>query len=487
MKQTKDNRRILVIDDDAGVRKTYQRILDSGSEPDVVAMGNAIFDDDSLPADSWTGICFDVTLASDGQAGVQECENALADSRPFAVAFVDMKMPGMDGAQTSRKLWELDPRVKVVIVTAYSEYSPAEIITITGRDDLFYLRKPFNHEEIRQFARALSNEWNLEKKKDLLEKKLIQANQDLENKVQAQARLITRSQKMASMGVLAAGVAHEINNPASFINSNLTAAKKYITRLTGLVDRYEELARAVTQNQTPKARQLLKQIDAYKKEYRISLILDDFHTLADESIEGIQRISNIVRDLRNLTRMDESVYETADIHQILDDCLTLFKNRFSQAIQIEKQYGRLPDIACYPRKIHQVFMNLLINAGQAIDTGSGPDREKRIQVFTDVKTLGRRASDRFIEIRISDTGCGIPKEHLDKLFDPFFTTKPSGKGTGLGLSITYEIIKSHGGNMSVESIPGKGSTFVVCLPVQKKHRSDRHPAAGCGHNQGVIL
>ncbi|MCP4117055.1 MAG: response regulator [Desulfobacteraceae bacterium] len=461
----KENRRILVIDDDEGIRETYRDIFTPALESDLLLKGRILFGSPPEQPESVPPKEYEVSLAENGRNGIEKIRTAMAEGRPFAVAFIDMKMPELDGARTSQKIGEIDSDIKIVIVTAYSEYSPKDIMSATGMDDLFYLRKPFNHEEIRQFAKALTHEWNLERKRDALEASLKKVNKELENmnktlkeKVEKQASMIVQAEKMASVGILAAGVAHEINNPIAFVDSNLSAAKKYFSKIAGLYRKYSEIEFFLEHSGLEKATGLFNEITAYKKENKIEMIMDDLEDLADESIDGINRVKTIVRDLKTFSRIDELEYKYIDINKAIDTTLNMVRNEFKYKADIQKDYGVFPDIKCFPQKISQVFMNLLINAAQAIE------EKGIIKISTRLITKGRREKDRFIEITIADTGCGIAKENLHKLFDPFFITKPVGTGTGLGLSIVYEIVKAHEGSIDVMSEPGKDTRFTVLLP-----------------------
>ena len=460
------NNRILIIDDDEGVRETYTGIFMPEDEFDVLSLGKQLFDKEELENFPLETKTYDVCLAENGSKGVERVIEAREKGMPFAVAFIDMKMPGLNGAETSKKIWKIDPDIKIVIVTAYSEYTPEDIISVTGRDDIFYLRKPFNYEEILQFARALTNEWNLERSRDDLEKNLKAANEELadmndnlKTKVQQQAAMIVQTEKMASVGILAAGVAHEINNPLSFVNSNLTTIKNYLKRIFPLYEKTAKVESFLKTLTVPEADELLKDLTAFKAENKLQIIFNDLDCIADESIEGIGRIKTIVRDLKNFTRFDEAEFEKTDINEAIETTLHMVWNELKCKVTVEKKLGDLPKIQCYPQKINQVFMNLLINAAQAIEkTGS-------ITIETELVHKGRRAGDRFVEINISDTGCGIPSEHISRLYDPFFTTKPVGTGTGLGLSIVYEIIQAHNGKISVRSRPEEGTRFTIQLPL----------------------
>ncbi len=440
----KDNKKILIIDDDKGIRKIYQGILSAA--PEVTT-------------------AYQVALAENGVKGIKLVNAAMSNNRPFAVAFIDMRMPGLNGTETIKQIWEVDPEIKIVLVTGFDEYSPAEIIESIGRDDLFYLRKPFHHEEILQFARALTEEWNLKKNRDFLELSLTAANAnlekmniDLKQKVEKQAALIVQTEKMASVGILAAGVAHEINNPISFINTNLSVVKNYCADITSLFEKYTDLEISLTQANKNNTTKFIEDIKIFKEENDINSIIKDLNELADESIDGVHRVKKIVTDLKIFSRIDETEYKHLDINNSIDTTLNIIWNELKYKVTIEKDYGKLPEIKCFPQKISQVFMNLLINAGQSIL------KKGVIKISTKIISKGKRETDRFVEIKISDTGIGIPKENISKLFDPFFTTKPVGKGTGLGLSITYEIIKTHNGEIRVTSKPGSGTEFTLQLP-----------------------
>jgi two-component system NtrC family sensor kinase len=460
-----ENRRILVIDDDEGVRKSYQGILVQEKEPEMFSIGRDLFSIASDKPEASSETTYELSMANNGIDGIEKVKAAMAENRPFAVAFIDMKMPGINGAETSARIWEIDPDIRIVIVTAYSDYSPKDIIAVTGRKDIFYLRKPFNHEEISQFARALTNTWYLEKKKGELQERLTQANKELEDmnknlnqKVQKQASMIVQTEKMASIGLLAAGVAHEINNPLAFVGANLSTTKKYFKRIISMYQKYGEIEVLLEKSGTEEAKRLLHDLSIHKKENKIKIIIDNLESLADESIEGVNRIRDIVQDLRTFSRIDESEYKHLDINKAIDTTLNMVKNEIKYKAVVEKEYEVLPEIKCFPQKMSQVFMNLLVNASQAIE------KKGIIKITTKLKKKDGRTDQSFIEITISDNGCGIPEENMTRLFDPFFTTKPTGSGTGLGLSIVYEIVKAHHGIIDVSSELGKGTLVTIMLP-----------------------
>ncbi|UCD90719.1 MAG: response regulator [Desulfobacterales bacterium] len=457
-----ENSRILVIDDDPGIRNTYRDLLSPSPKTDMLAKGALLFEEPGERPKLIANKQYELTLAEKGEDGIMEVAKAVKQKNPFAVAFIDMKMPGIDGSETSQRIWAIDPDVKIVIVTAYSEFTPDDIVQVTGRDDIFYLRKPFNAEEIRQFARALTKKWNLEHERELLSRKMEDMNRNLKKKVEEQTNLLIQSEKMASMGVLAAGVAHEINNPISFIQGNLSSIKKYSTHVKDLLLKYKKIENYLKNGLSDDVPTLLDELKEFKKARKIDFIIEDIVDLADESLAGTNRISDVVKDLKSFSRFEEAEPKYVDLNNALDTTLNIIWNELKYKTKVVKDYGNLPEVKCYPQKISKVFMNILINAAQAIE------EKGTIKIVTQNIKEGLRAEDEKVKITISDTGKGISKNHLVKIFDPFFTTKPVGEGTGLGLSITYEIIRAHGGEITFESEVGSGTNVTIILPLKAK-------------------
>ncbi len=278
-----------------------------------------------------------------------------------------------------------------------------------------------------------------------LETKVLERTKDLEEayeELKATQSQMLQQEKMASIGQLAAGVAHEINNPIGFITSNLTTLLKYIERLT---EYCQALVQAAHVDSTPQQREL-------RKKLKIDFIADDAKDLIHESLDGTDRVSKIVQGLKNFSRIDEAEHADTDINQCMESTINIVWNELKYKATINKEYGDLPHIKCYPHQLNQVFMNLLMNAAQSI-----ADRGE-IEIKTWQQSEG-------VYISVSDTGAGIAPENMSKLFNPFFTTKEVGAGTGLGLSISYDIIKKHNGEITVQSEEGKGSTFTIRIPV----------------------
>jgi PAS domain S-box-containing protein len=265
---------------------------------------------------------------------------------------------------------------------------------------------------------------------------------------QVQMRML-QTEKLASIGQLAAGVAHEINNPLGYVYSNLHTLRDYVTGLLRLVGAYEDVERRL-----PTGDATWDSLHVVKSGIDIDHVRGDVIDLLAESQEGIQRVKKIVQDLKEFSHADsDDKWAFVDLHKGLDSTLNIAKNEFRYKATIEKDYGALPPVECVMSQINQVFMNILINAGQAI-TENG-----EIRVATGV--LG---DDVWIDI--SDNGCGISAQSIDRIFDPFFTTKQVGIGTGLGLSLSYSIVEKHGGRIEVASQPGSGARFRVWLPIR---------------------
>ncbi|MDV3254156.1 MAG: hypothetical protein LOX98_01815 [Lysobacter sp.] len=264
----------------------------------------------------------------------------------------------------------------------------------------------------------------------------------------AQEQLL-QSEKMASIGQLAAGVAHEINNPIGYVHSNLGTLQEYTGALMALIEGY---ANALAADDPASARETIR---GMRERLDFDFISGDLPQLLAESREGIERVTKIVQDLKDFSRVgrDEPM-RPSDLERGLESTLNIVWNDLKYKVRIEKHYGTLPLVECHASEINQVLMNLLINAGQAIGERG-------------TISLATGSEDDEAWITISDSGCGIPEEALQKIFDPFFTTKPIGRGTGLGLAICYSIVAKHHGRIEVSSRVGAGTTFRVVLPVRQ--------------------
>jgi two-component system NtrC family sensor kinase len=282
---------------------------------------------------------------------------------------------------------------------------------------------------------------------------LLRANEELKElnaKLSDTQDKLVQSEKLASIGQLAAGVAHEINNPIGYIFSNFGTLEKYLADLFEMLGAYEQAESALAG--TPAAAQLR----ALRERIELDYLKDDIPTLMAESKEGISRVRKIVQDLKDFSRVDaRQEWEWVDLHQGIDSTLNIVNNEIKYKADVVKHYGQLPDVECLPSELNQVFMNLLVNAAHAITAERG------------TITIRTGCEGRDVWVEVADNGCGISKENLSRIFDPFFTTKPVGKGTGLGLSLSYGIVKKHAGRIEVKSEIGAGTTFRVTVPQKR--------------------
>jgi len=340
------------------------------------------------------------------------------------------------------------------------------------------------HDEVADVAHAFSSMVdNLRDSQEMAQsyqKELIEFNKDLEARVERRTQKITaqknkleeayenlsltkeqliKSEKMASIGQLAAGVAHEINNPIAFIKSNLHSLKKYITLYKELLAHHNEIIEALKTGDKEKVREEIRTIHSTEQEEDLAFINDDITELLNESISGTSRVQEIVKGLKVYSHSSNDELEPTDLNVCLDDTLKMLNNEIKYQCDVVTDLKPIPMFACNSGQMIQVFTNLIVNAGHAME------EHGTLRITTELvqASLGDR-----IDVTISDNGKGIAPEHLSKLFDPFFTTKPVGQGTGLGLSISQGIIEDHNGTMTVESTVGVGTTFTIQLPVNRE-------------------
>jgi len=262
---------------------------------------------------------------------------------------------------------------------------------------------------------------------------------------------LLQSEKMASIGQLAAGIAHEINNPVGFVNSNMGSLKNYVGTLLQLIEQYEQAA-------APHPA-LAAQLAALHRQADLEFLKDDVTDLVRESMDGLKRVKDIVQALKDFSHVGETEWQVADLHHGLDSTLNIVANEIKYKARVDKRYGTLPPVVCLASQLNQVFMNLLVNAAHAL-------REQGvITIRTGLEAGPGGPTDHWVFVEVGDNGVGIAPENLHRIFEPFFTTKPVGSGTGLGLSLSYGIVNRHGGRIEVASVVGQGTRFTVHLPV----------------------
>ncbi|MGH8807186.1 MAG: response regulator [Noviherbaspirillum sp.] len=401
---------------------------------------------------------FRIVVAQDGDEALRRAQFVQPD-----LILLDVMMPGIDGFETCRRLKAVESLrdVPVIFMTALTYTSDKVTAFSVGGVD--YVAKPFQIEEVlarinthlalRLTQKQLS-EQNLQLQKEMAvreqtEMELRASYEQLKvsnGRLEEMHQQLVQAEKMASVGLLAAGVAHEINNPIAFVNSNLGMLREYLAGLLELIAVYERGEPLLERDSA-----LLREIHSSKEKFDLEFVRNDLEGLLAESLDGVQRVRRIVQDLKDFSHVGKSERQVASVQAGIDSTLNIISNEIKHKVQVRKEYGDIPDIACVPAQLNQVFLNLLMNAVQAIEHHG-------------LITIRSGCDADWVWVEVTDNGCGIAPENLARIFEPFFTTKPAGRGTGLGLSLSYGIVGRHGGRIDVNSVQGAGSTFRVWLP-----------------------
>ena len=368
--------------------------------------------------------------------------------KSYSVVITETMLPGLSGVELLRLIVRDYPDTAVIVLSDIDRPQRALDAVRLGAFD--YLIKPFEafvlQMTIEPCGRAASS---ADGSPGAYKRDLEQRNVELENGKRELQRLqaqIIHSEKMASLGQLAAGVAHELNNPVGFVYGNLDLLRDRLNGLDRLLCYYDYISLEG---------KVAQEIDEIKRDIDYAATKHDLELMIGDCLEGAERIRDIAQNLRTFSHLDQADLKPTDIHLGLDSTLRILSTYFSSGnLSLVKDYQDLPEVEANPGQLNQVWMNLLVNAAQAIGRNNG-------QV-----TIRTRSLKEMVEIAVSDTGPGIPTEHVGKIFDPFFTTKEVGEGAGLGLSISFGIIERHGGRIDVTSLPGEGATFKVQLPVR---------------------
>ena len=404
-----------------------------------------IIDDDKIFRMAFTAMARDmgnIVETDSGKAGLEYLKNNDVD-----LILLDMVMPGMSGFDVLEALAKEKKINKIPVLLLSSTEDDESIAHAFKLGAVDYLRKPVRkYELIARLTTQLElryRQLHLEQMVKERTRELTEANQGLKA---AQEQLM-QSDKMAAIGQLAAGVAHEINNPVGFVSSNLSTLTQYLDDVFRVVSAYESIDASLAAEQQAS-------LQAIKKEIDLGYLKSDISELLRESRDGLARIIRIVQDMKNFSHIGENKWELVNIHDGIETTLNIVHNEIKYKAKIVRDFDETGLVQCMPSQINQVLMNLMVNASHAMEADG-------------TLTIKTRQEANKLKISISDTGCGMPPEVVKKIFNPFFTTKPVGKGTGLGLSLSYTIIAKHHGSIDVESQPGKGTTFVVTLPMEQ--------------------
>ena len=388
---------------------------------------------------------YDITEVENGAQAWEEFQN-----EPFRLVLTDWVMPEMDGLELIRKIRSAQAPfyVYIILLTAKSEKEDLVVGMEAGADD--FLVKPFDHNELR--VRLREGERIVR-----LEQELAEQNQKLRETHSA----LVQSEKLASLGQMAAGMAHEINNPIALVANNLAVLKRDITSAFELLDLYRSIHDDIAKTHP----ELARKAQEMEEESDYQWIRGEASELFDRSLSGLKRVRDIVQNLRSFARLDEAQLDHLDVNSAMFAVSQVLHHEIeSRGLNLRIDPGDIPEVLCEPVKIQQVLHHLLLNAIQA----SQPN---------DSIVLRSSRTQDGVQIDVEDHGCGISGSDLAHIFEPFFTTKPVGSGQGLGLAVSYGIVRDHGGSIQVRSQLGRGSTFSVQLPI----RPLASPSSGGSH------
>ncbi|HCN77238.1 MAG TPA: hypothetical protein DIT13_08610 [Verrucomicrobiales bacterium] len=437
------NQRILIVDDNSAIHEDFRKILSPADygEADLDLAESAVFGHE-IKGD--TVFDFQLAFAAQGEGAVKLAEMALQQGRPFALALVDVRMPpGMDGVETIKALWKIQPDMQIAICTAYADYSWDDIarhLGVTHR--LMILKKPFDPIEVIQIANALTTKWAYERESALRQlglqtrlwehtRRIEDACSRLNKEHQERLRLVEdmrRMQKMDSLGALAAGIAHDFNNVLTVIQSQLSMSLMSAEQPQGIAESMEEVLLAA------------------------------------------RHAADLTDRLLKFSRREFMPPVPLQLDQAIENETALLKRSLGPQITLEISHAPdLPDVVADPGSLGQIIINLALNARDAMPQGGRvaiSSRFMRVENPEDAKSLHAEArAGEFAVISVSDTGTGMPPEVLDRIFDPFFTTKGAGRGSGMGLFVVRGLVRHMGGWVTVSSVPGVGTDFQIYLPV----------------------
>ena len=401
---------------------------------------------------------FEVAIATDGELAISQAKLSLP-----SLILLDVMMPGMDGFETCRRLKgsKVTKNIPIIFMTALSDSIDKVKGLSLGAVD--YVTKPFQEAELIARVRTQLKLYHLtEHLEHQVAERTAEVQQALQQLQLSQVQLV-QSEKMAALGKLVAGVAHEINNPLNFIHANLNHMEEYIQIFLNFIELY--------QKNYPNP---VDDIQEQAEDVNLSFIRSDVIKILASMKIGTKRIREIVLSLRNFSRIDEAEFKAVDIHEGIESTLIILQHRFKvqpkgPEIQLIREYDKLPLVECYSGLLNQVFMNILANAIDSLEEANAKLADQQIQDRPNKIIIRTSIIDtESVQIMVIDNGCGIPENIRPYIFDPFFTTKPVGKGTGMGLSISYQIItEKHKGQLKCFSEVGQETKFVIQIPIHQ--------------------
>ena len=406
---------------------------------------------------------YQVYQALDGATALEDVPMIMPD-----LILLDIKMQGIDGYQVCHQLKSNPQTAEIPVIFISNSDEMVDKVKAFSMGGVDYITKPFQPDEV---ILRVENQLNLRSLQRTLQEKNILLEQTVQELKHTQNQLI-QNEKMASLGQLVAGIAHEINNPVNFISGNIPHVSNYTDDLIELLERYQ----AALPNPP-------KELKEFEEDIDLDFLYNDVQKLLNSITGGTERIKKVVQSLRNFSRLDESKIKKVDIHEGLESSLMMLQHRLynpdeSPKIKVLKHYGSIPKVECYAGEINQVFMSVLSNA---IDALTQPDKNCQKTAYLSSEINGQSIvptieistellNSEKVQITIADNGSGIPEDVKKRLFDPFFTTKPVGQGTGLGLSISYQtIVEGHQGELYCQSMPGQGAKFTIILPLKQSN------------------
>ncbi|MDE5075282.1 MAG: response regulator [Trichodesmium sp. St5_bin2_1] len=401
---------------------------------------------------------FEVAIATDGELAISQAKLSLP-----SLVLLDVMMPGMDGFETCRRLKgsKVTKNIPIIFMTALSDSIDKVKGLSLGAVD--YVTKPFQEAELIARVRTQLKLYHLtEHLEHQVAERTAEVQQALQQLQLSQVQLV-QSEKMAALGKLVAGVAHEINNPLNFIHANLNHMEEYTQIFLNFIELY--------QKNYPNP---VDDIQEQAEDVNLSFIRSDVIKILASMKIGTKRIREIVLSLRNFSRIDEAEFKAVDIHEGIESTLIILQHRFKvqpkgPEIQLIREYDKLPLVECYSGLLNQVFMNILANAIDSLEEANAKLADQQIQDRPNKIIIRTSIIDtESVQIMVIDNGCGIPENIRPYIFDPFFTTKPVGKGTGMGLSISYQIItEKHKGQLKCFSEVGQETKFVIQIPIHQ--------------------